>query len=109
MGDRVAMGRGDTRCPDAKFQWLASSFGQAGTSKDKLLTERFTRRGTYTVDYEFTVDDPSTYIDKFTAIVPMTKVAGLLYEYACHEGNYGMVNILRGARVQDALAESEAQ
>jgi len=37
--------------------------------------------------------------------VSMTKVAGLLYEYACHEGNYGMVNILRGARVQEALAE----
>ena len=55
-----------------------------------------------TVDYEFTIDDPSTYSDKFTAIVSMTKVAGLLYEYACHEGNYGMVNILRGARVQEA-------
>ena len=53
-------------------------------------------------DYEFTIDDPSTYSDKFTAIVSMTKVAGLLYEYACHEGNYGMVNILRGARVQEA-------
>jgi hypothetical protein len=39
----------------------------------------------------------------------MTKVAGILYEYACHEGNYGMVNMLRGARVQDALAESEVQ
>jgi hypothetical protein len=74
-----------------------------------VLTERFTRRGAYTVDYEFTVDDPSTYTDKFTAIMTMTKVAGILYEYACHEGNYGMVNMLRGARVQDALAESEVQ
>ncbi len=70
---------------------------------EKTLTERFTRVGPYTVDYEFTVDDPATYTDKFTAIVPMTKVGGLLYEYACHEGNYGMVNILRGARVQERL------
>ena len=110
MGDSRGYWDGDTLVVETRnFNGLASSFGQAGTSKDKMLTERFTRRGEYTVDYEFTIDDPSTYTDKFTAIVPMTKVAGLLYEYACHEGNYGMVNILRGARVQDALAESEAQ
>ena len=70
-----------------------------------MLTERLTRIGPYTVDYEFTIDDPATFSDKLTAIVSMTKVAGLIYEYACHEGNYGMVNILRGARVQEALAE----
>lgn len=88
------------------FNGLTQSFGASGTSMDKVLTERFTRVGPITVDYEFTIDDPSTYTDKFTAIVPMTKVAGQLYEYACHEGNYGMVNILRGARVQEAMAES---
>ncbi len=91
------------------FNGLSASFGSAGTSRDKVLTERFTRVGPYTVDYEFTIDDPSTYTDNFTAIVSMTKVAGLLYEYACHEGNYGMVNILRGARVQEALGESEEE
>ena len=86
------------------FNGLSASFGQSGTSYDKILTERFTRRGTYTVDYEFTVDDPATYTDKFTGIVSMTRVAGLLYEYGCHEGNYGMENILRGARVEERLA-----
>ncbi len=110
MGDSRGYWEGDTLVVQTRnFNGLSSSFGQAGTSADKLLTERFTRVGPYTVDYEFTVDDPATFTDKFTAIIPMTKVAGLLYEYACHEGNYGMVNILRGARVQDALAESEAQ
>ena len=89
------------------FNDLTASFGTAGTSEDKVLTERFTRVGPYTVDYEFTIDDPSTFTDKFTAIVSMTKVAGQLYEYACHEGNYGMVNILRGARVQEALADAQ--
>jgi hypothetical protein len=89
------------------FNDLTASFGTAGTSEDKVLTERFTRVGPYTVDYEFTIDDPSTFSDKFTAIVSMTKVAGQLYEYACHEGNYGMVNILRGARVQETLADSQ--
>ena len=86
------------------FNGLSASFGQSGTSYDKVLTERFTRRGPYTVDYEFTVDDPATYTDKFTGIVSMTRVAGLLYEYGCHEGNYGLENILRGARVEERLA-----
>jgi hypothetical protein len=90
------------------FNGLSASFGSAGTSLDKVVTEKFTRVGPQTVDYEFTVEDPSTYTDRFTALVPMTKVAGLLYEYGCHEGNYGMVNILRGARVEEAMAESEA-
>ena len=87
------------------FNGQTRSFGGSGTSLDKVLTERLTRVGPYTVDYEFTIDDPVTFSDKLTAIVSMTKVAGLLYEYACHEGNYGMENILRGARVQEALAE----
>lgn len=89
------------------FNGLTLTFGNAGTSYEKVLTEKFTRRGPYTVDYEFTIDDPKTYTDRLTAIVPMTKVGGQLYEYACHEGNYGMVNILRGARVQEQLAENQ--
>ncbi len=91
----------------SNFNGMTQSFGAYGDSEDKVLTERFSRIGPYTIDYEFTVDDPSTFTDKFTAIVPMTKVAGQLYEYACHEGNYGMASILRGARTQEALAESE--
>ncbi|MCY4264629.1 MAG: hypothetical protein OXE78_07210 [Gammaproteobacteria bacterium] len=90
------------------FNGLSFSFGGSGTSWDKVLTERFTRVDEFTVDYEFIVDDPATYTDTFKGIVPMTKVGGLLYEYACHEGNYGMVNILRGARVQERL-ESEGK
>ena len=76
-------------------------FNSSGTSAEKVLTEKFTRVSFDTVNYEFTVEDPATFTDKFTAIVPMTKVAGQLYEYACHEGNYGMENILRGARVEE--------
>ena len=90
------------------FNGLSASFGQSGTSYEKILTERFTRVDPFTVDYEFTVDDPATYTDSFTGVVSMTKVAGLLYEYGCHEGNYGMVNILRGARVEERLAAEGA-
>ncbi|MDP6413733.1 MAG: hypothetical protein QGG54_01615 [Gammaproteobacteria bacterium] len=103
-GDSRGYWDGDTLVVVTKnFNDLSPSFGSVGTSYDKVLTEKLTRVGPYTVDYEFTIDDPSTYSDIFTGIVSMTKVDGLLYEYACHEGNYGMVNILRGARVQERL------
>lgn len=105
-GDSRGYWDGDTLVVVTRnFNGLTQSFSAAGTSKDKLLTERFTRTGPYTVDYEFTIDDPSTFTDKITAIVSMTKVAGQLYEYACHEGNYGMQNILRGARREEADSE----
>lgn len=108
-GDSKGYWDGDTLVVVTKnFNGLSTSFGSAGTSLDKTLTERFTRRGPLTVDYEFTVEDPSTFTDRFTGVVSMTKVGGQIYEYACHEGNYGMVNILRGARVQERL-EAEGQ
>lgn len=101
-GDSKGYWDGDTLVVVTRnFNGLAASFGSAGTSAEKVLTEKFTRVSFDTVNYEFTVDDPATFTDKFTAIVPMTKVAGQIYEYACHEGNYGMVNILRGARVEE--------
>ena len=75
---------------------------------DMVLTERFTRTAYDTVNYEFTIDDPTTFTDKITAIVPMTKVAGQIYEYACHEGNYGMVNILRGERMAEQRAGDDS-
>ena len=108
-GDSKGFWDGDTLVVVTRnFNGLSASFGQSGTSVDKVLTERFTRVNELTVDYEFTVEDPATYTDRFTGIVPMTKVGGLLYEYACHEGNYGMVNILRGARAQERR-EAEGQ
>jgi hypothetical protein len=88
----------------ASFGGLAADSGLPGTSYDKVLTEKFSRVGPSTIDYEFTVDDPSTYTDKFTGIIPLAEIGGLLYEYACHEGNYAMLYMLRGARVQEADA-----
>lgn len=106
-GDSRGYWDGETLVVETKnFNGLAASFGSTGTSWDKTLIERFSRMSGDTVNYEFTIDDPATFTDKITAIVPMTKVAGQVYEYACHEGNYGMVNILRGARVQEQASES---
>lgn len=107
-GDSRGYYDGDTLVVETRnFNGLTQSFGGFGHSADKVLTEKFTRIDEFTVDYEWTIDDPSTFTDKMTAIVPMTKVAGQLYEYACHEGNYGMTNIIRGARAQEALAAEE--
>ena len=68
------------------------------------VTERFTRIAADTIDYQFTVEDPNTWTRPWTAVVPMSKVPGPIYEYGCHEGNYGLPNILRAQRVEDAKA-----
>ena len=72
-----------------------------GTTRDMRLTERFTRTAADTILYEFTVTDPETYMKPWTAQVTMAKSIGPMYEYACHEGNYGMVGILAGARAEE--------
>jgi hypothetical protein len=104
-GDSRGYWDGDTLVVQTRnFNNLTQSFSVFGNSHDKLLTERFTRRDAYTLDYEFTVEDPATFTDKIVARIPMAKVDGLMYEYACHEGNYGMTNILRGARMEEQRA-----
>ena len=72
------------------------------------LVERFTRVDEQTIDYEFTMTDPDMFTRPWTALVPMTTdhasrgvTSGPMYEYACHEGNYGLMNMLRGARAQE--------
>ncbi len=94
---------GDTLVVETRnFNDFTQSFASAGSSLDKLLIERFTRVSDDTVNYEVTIDDPNTFTDKITVLVPMAKVDGEIYEYACHEGNYGMHNILSGARMEEA-------
>ena len=65
------------------------------------ITERYTRIDAETIEYKYTVEDPSTWTRPWTAIVPLSKVDGPLFEYACHEGNNGIVNMLEGARAQE--------
>jgi hypothetical protein len=101
-GDSVGYWDGDTLVVETRnFNDLTKSFGAFGDSADKRLIERFTRVDPFTMQYEFTVDDPATFTDRFTAMITMSKVDGLLYEYACHEGNYAMENLLRGARMEE--------
>jgi len=83
------------------FTDLAPSFSRFGNARHKTLTEKFTRTSYQTIQYEWTLEDPSTFTDRISATMPMTKVAGQLYEYGCHEGNYGMTNLLRGERMAE--------
>lgn len=69
-----------------------------GATSKLHVVERFTRVAPDTLLYEFKVEDPATWTKPWSAAVPMTKTEGPMFEYACHEGNYGMFNMLAGAR-----------
>ena len=75
-----------------------------GATRHLRLTERFTRADADTLVYEATLDDPTTWTRPWTFAVPMVRNAGEVYEYACHEGNYYMANMLRNARAEEAAA-----
>lgn len=70
------------------------------------VVERFTRVSANSIDYQFTVIDPTTWTRPWSGSLPMTRSEGLVYEYACHEGNRGMFNLLAGARVEELGAQS---
>ncbi len=109
-GDSRGYWDGDSLVVETRnFNGFTQSFSVYGTAEEKLLTERFTRTDAYTVEYEFTVEDPATFTDRVTVMIPMSKVDGQLYEYACHEGNYGMINILRGERMTEMREAENSQ
>ena len=101
-GDSRGYWDGDTLVVKTKnFNGYRQTFNSTGSNYDMVLTEKFTRVSYDQVLYKFTIEDPATFTDSISAVVPMTKTSGQLYEYACHEGNYGMLNTLRGARVAE--------
>ncbi len=79
-----------------------------GSTAETRVVERFTRVDNEMIKYEFTVTDPSSYIRPWSAMLPMTRIEGPLFEYACHEGNYAMANILAGARAKEKEKEKAA-
>jgi hypothetical protein len=72
-----------------------------GSDEQLRLVEKFTRLDAETLRYEFTVDNPTAFTRPWTASYTMTRTDDRIYEFACHEGNYGMANILRNARIED--------
>ena len=96
VGDSRGRFEGETLVIETKNFAQATNF--AGSSKDTYLIERFTRVDPDTVMYEFTIEDPHNYTRPWTAIIPFRRTDGPLFEYACHEGNYGLTGIMAGAR-----------
>jgi hypothetical protein len=72
--------------------------GVVGSGKNMELTERFTLVSKSRLIYEYTIDAPDTFTKPFTVAIPMKATEDQIYEYACHEGNYGLIGMLKGAR-----------
>ena len=106
MGDSRGRWEGDVLVVETtNFTHKTASFNPSvatgvGDGTSLYLTERFSLVDGDTLQYEFTVDDLKTFTGPFTAILPMKRGEGM-YEYACHEGNYGLLNILAGAREEE--------
>jgi hypothetical protein len=106
FGDAVARWDGNTLVVDTinfadktNYEW-ASIWTRP--SETLHLMERFTRTDADTIEYEITVEDPTTFTKPWKAVIPITKLPDKteIYEYACHEGNYAMANLLSGARAE---------
>ena len=97
-GDTLVVESGHYTDKTGSFYTIVGTYGAGSALR---LIERFTRTDADTLLYEFTIDDPQTFTAPFTAIIPMQRTEAPLFEYACHEGNYGMTNLLIGARVQE--------
>jgi len=101
MGDSVGHWEGDTLVVETvNFEPRMAIQGNAVSDAAKV-TERFTRVDADTVLYQFTVDDPKTWVKPFSGEYNMVHIDGNVYEYACNEGNYGMANNLSGARATE--------
>ncbi len=83
--------------------------GVVGSGINLHLTERFTPVGEGRLAYEYTIDDPATFMQPLTVMIPLRATEGPMFEYACHEANYAMPGMLKGARLLEAEAEAEAE
>ena len=109
MGDSVGRWEGDTLVVEVRN--LNGRTSYLGSSEDMKLTQRFTRTGPNTLQYEFTVEDPAVWTQPWTGMFNFIKDDNQieLVEYACHEGNYGMTNTLSAARTIDAREAEETE
>ena len=108
-GDSRGHWDGDTLVIDStNFSDKTNFRGPPGTARqdifsspDMHVVERFTRVNEDTIVYRFTVDDPATWTKPWSGETVMRKTKGPIFEYACHEGNYGLADILAGARAAE--------
>jgi hypothetical protein len=107
MGDPRGRWEGDTLVVETTN--FSDRTGFRGSSEDLRLIEKFRRVAPDQLMYEFTVDDPSTFTRPWRVEVPMLRSPDSLYEYACHEGNYAMAQMLAGAREEERKAAQAAK
>jgi len=100
MGDSIGRWEGDTLVVDTTN--FTDKTRYRGTTQNLHIVERFTRVDAKTLRYRFTVEDPETWATAWTGEYTWPVTDELMYEYACHEGNYALGNILRGARLKEA-------
>jgi hypothetical protein len=100
-GDSVAHWEGDTLVIHTQNYYHDYNYG--GMSDQAQITERFTRIDADTLDYDFTVEDELTWDETWSGKFPLRRAADPLYEYACHEGNHGLVGILAGWRRYESM------
>jgi hypothetical protein len=100
LGDSIGHWEGDTLVVDTTNFTDNTRF--MGSTENLRVVERFTRLDPKTLRYQFTVEDPKTWTRPWTAEYTWPLTNDLMYEYACHEGNYALGNILRGARLKEA-------
>ena len=102
------MGRGHWEGNTLVVETTNYAQGYRGSNVDTYRTiERFTRVDANTILYKVTIDDPATFTKQWTMEYPFVAAPGPIYEYACHEGNYSMTDILGGARKADAESEKK--
>ena len=106
LGDSVGHWEGNTLVVKTKNHHLQQRFRaairhQILITETAEVTERFTRTSEDEILYEFSVDDDVAYRDVWKGEMPLRRAEGKIYEYACHEGNYAMANILAGAREEE--------
>ena len=107
LGDSRGHWEGNTLVVDTTNFTGKSQF--RGATENMRLIERFTRTDPNTLTYEFTVTDPATFSKSWSGSVPMAQAKGPIYEYACHEGNYALPDVLGGARAQEKAARKGGQ
>jgi hypothetical protein len=105
IGDPRGHWEGDTLVVDSTN--FSGETAVRGADENLHLTERFTRTGPDTLLYQFTVDDPTAFTKPWSGEIPMAKTDGPLYEYACHEGNIGMKDIIAAARKDERKAAEQ--
>ena len=101
MGDSWGRWEGDTLVVETTNIHPDQTLQGIPPSAEMKVVERFTRADEHTINYEFTVEDPRMFSRSWSGEVPFTRLDGLVYEYACHEANYSLENVLRGARAQE--------